>query len=182
MFASIVHHARRRSKVAGEKCAAKAQRSAKEDAKVMLDRTSGYNGFMAEDGSWHSFREPDEGTNQLASAVIGAAIEVHRRLGPGHKESIYKAAMCHELGIRCIPFECEVQIQVSYKDKVVGMGQLDLVVGKRVVVELKAVELLAPVHTSQAISYLRLSGLTLAILINFNVPFLKEGLKRVVLT
>ncbi len=118
----------------------------------------------------------------MANAVIGAAIEVHRLLGPGHKESIYKAAMCIELRLRNIPFECEVPVKITYKGEPVGAGQVDLIVANLVVVELKAVEQIGPVHVSQAISYLRLTGLRLALLINFNVAILKEGIKRVVLS
>ncbi|MDB5323439.1 MAG: hypothetical protein JWN40_5070 [Phycisphaerales bacterium] len=137
---------------------------------------------MEHTGSWHSFEEPSEEANRIANAVIGAAIEVHRLLGPGQKESIYKAAMCIELRLREIPFQCEVPIKLVYKGEPVGSGQVDLIVANLVVVELKAVEQIAAVHVSQAISYLRLTGLRLALLINFNVAVLKEGIKRVVLS
>jgi GxxExxY protein len=157
-------------------------KSAKEDAKVRIARHSCYNPGH-ERGRFVAFVSGAEWeTDQVASAVIGAAIEVHRRLGPGHKESVYKSAMCHELGLKGIPFACEVQIKITYKGKDVGVGLLDLVVAERVIIELKAVEQLAAIHTSQAISYLRMTGLTLALPINFNVSTLKDGLKRVVLS
>lgn len=132
--------------------------------------------------SWHSFEEPSEEANRIAAEVIGAAIEVHRHLGPGHKEAIYKAAMRVELGLRNIPFRCEFPFTLAYKGEPVGEGQTDLIVADLVVVELKAVEQLAPVHISQTIGYLRLTDLRLGLLINFNVAALKDGIKRVVLS
>jgi GxxExxY protein len=132
--------------------------------------------------SWHSFEEPSEEANRIAAAVIGAAIEVHRHLGPGHKESIYKAAMRIELRLRSIPFRCEFPLALAYKGELVGEGQADLIVADLVVVELKAVEQLVPTHVSQTIGYLRLTDLRLGVLINFNVAVLKEGIKRVVLS
>ena len=137
---------------------------------------------MDQDKSWHSFEEPSDDANRVANLVIGAAIEVHRNLGPGHKESIYKASLCHELELRGIAFRCEVLVSIMYKGKEVGGGQVDLIVEELVVVELKAVEQIIPLHVSQAISYLRLTNLHLALLFNFNVAILKEGIKRIVLS
>ena len=116
----------------------------------------------------------------LASRVIGAAIEVHRALGPGHLEAVYHEAMVIELTLRRIPFVREKPIEVVYRRRRVGEGRVDLLVADRVIVELKAVEALAPVHTAQVISYLKATGLRLGLLMNFNVPVLKDGLRRII--
>jgi GxxExxY protein len=123
----------------------------------------------------------DAGLDRLAHEVIGAAIEVHRTLGPGFLESVYEAALTVELGLRSIPFVAQVPIDLVYKGHPVGQGRIDLLVGGRLVVELKAVECLAPIHSAQALSYLRITKHKLALLINFNVPLLKEGIRRVIL-
>src|SRR5512134_2947555 len=97
--------------------------------------------------------EPGAKLDQLAHAVIGAAIEVHRLLGPGYVEAVYEEALCVELRLRGIPFMRQVTVPVDYKGHPVGEGRLDLLVGDLLVVELKAVEALAPVHSAQVISY-----------------------------
>lgn len=119
--------------------------------------------------------------NGLSSAVIGAAIEVHRLLGPGFAESVYEEALCIELAERGIPFVRQAAIQVRYKSRLVGEGRLDLLVANVLIVELKVVEALAPVHTSQLLSYLKATGHPLGLLMNFNVPRLMQGVKRLVL-
>jgi GxxExxY protein len=124
----------------------------------------------------------DDRTESLAEAVIGAAIEVHRWLGPGMPETSYRNALCHEFDLRGIPYEYEVPINIMYKGKPVGQGRIDLVIGKALIVELKVVESLNEVHRAQLISYLRITGLQLGLLINFNVALLKDGIKRVVNT
>lgn len=126
--------------------------------------------------------EPDKATDDLASAVIGAAIEVHRVLGPGYLESVYEEALAVELKLRGIAFERQKAISVEYKEHTVGEGRLDLLVGNRLVVELKAVDAFAPIHTAQVMSYLKTLNLPLGLLINFNVPLLKHGIKRVILS
>jgi GxxExxY protein len=126
--------------------------------------------------------EPDEQTDQLAREVIGAAIEVHRVLGPGYLESLYEEALAIELTSRDVPFERQKSLAVDYKGAPVGNGRLDFLVGGRVVVELKAVECFLPIHKAQVISYLKGMHLPLGLLINFNVPILKDGLKRIVLS
>jgi len=123
--------------------------------------------------------EPDPKLNRWTNAAIGAAIEVHTRLGPGHLESAYCNAMAIELRLRDIPFEREVPVRLTYKGERVGEGKLDFLVAACVVLEIKAVEALAPIHTAQVISYLKITGHRLALIINFNVRSLKEGLKRV---
>jgi GxxExxY protein len=112
--------------------------------------------------------EPDEELDRLAHEVIGAAIEVHRILGPGFLESVYEEALCVELRLLTIPFERQVPVPVIYKGVEIGQGRLDLLVRGKLVVEIKTVETLAPIHKAQAISYLKAIGLQLALLINFN--------------
>ena len=126
--------------------------------------------------------EPDLELDQLAREVIGAAIEVHRVLGPGLLESVYEEALCVELSLRSIPFVRQPAVNVSYKGHPVGQGRLDMLVGGALVVELKAVEALSQTHKAQVISYLRMTGHQLALLINFNEARLKDGIKRVVCT
>ena len=127
-------------------------------------------------------KEPGEELDQLAYEVIGAAMEVHRALGPGYLESVYEEALCVELRERGLSFERQLEIAIDYKGHAVGKGRLDLFVENKLVVELKTIERFAPIHKAQAISYLKATGLELALLINFNVPLLKEGVKRVILS
>jgi len=127
-------------------------------------------------------REPGAELDQLAHGVIGAAIEVHRLLGPGFLELVYEEALCVELGLRRIPFIRQAALGVDYKGHAVGEGRLDLLVGDALVVELKAVDALAPIHSAQLLSYLKATGYQLGLLINFNVPILRNGIKRVVLS
>lgn len=117
---------------------------------------------------------------RLAHVVIGAAIEVHRLLGPGFLEKIYERAMAHELALRRIALQPQREILVPYKEIMIPGHQLDLLVGEQVIVELKAVSELAPIHEAQVLSYLKATGLRLGQLINFNVPLLKDGIKRLV--
>ena len=126
--------------------------------------------------------EPEDQVDQTARAVIGAAIEVHRHLGPGLQEPLYAPALHIELSLRKIPFETEVLLPVHYKGHPVGKRKIDLLIDKCLVVELKSVEALSPIHKAQLICYLRLLRKQLGLLINFNVPLLKDGVKRVVLT
>lgn len=126
-------------------------------------------------------REPDAELDALASRVIGAAIEVHRVLGPGFLESVYEAALCSELEDRSITYVRQAVVEVSYKGRPVGESRLDLLVERRLVVELKAIDALAPIHIAQVLSYLRATDIHLALLINFNVPRLRDGgIKRVI--
>ncbi len=127
-------------------------------------------------------REPSPQADVLAKAVIDAAIEVHRQLGPGFLESVYEEALAVELTIRQILFERQRPIVVRYKEHAVGEGRIDLLVAGELLVELKAVEALAPIHKAQVISYLKAMGLHLGLLINFNVPVLRAGVQRVVLS
>ncbi|HEY8292148.1 MAG TPA: GxxExxY protein [Thermomicrobiales bacterium] len=124
----------------------------------------------------------DEALERLIHAVIGAAIEVHRALGPGYLESVYEEALCVELEIRRIPFSRQVDAEVQYKSRAVDSGIMDILVSDGLVVELKAVERLAPIHTAQVLSYLKATKHPVGLLINFNVVVLREGIKRVVLS
>jgi GxxExxY protein len=119
----------------------------------------------------------------LTARVIGAAIEVHRELGPGLLESAYEECLSWELSRAGLAFERQVSLPIRYKGALaVEAGyRLDLVIDGRLVLEIKAVEALAPVHEAQLLTYLRLSGIKTGLLMNFNTPVLKQGIKRMVL-
>jgi GxxExxY protein len=119
---------------------------------------------------------------ELTRAVIGAAIEVHRSLGPGFLEAFYEQALCVEFALRGIPFFRQAAVLVQYKGTPIGEARYDLLVDRCLLVELKACERLAPLHVAQVLSYLKATGLTVGLLINFNVPFLREGIRRIVHT
>ncbi len=119
--------------------------------------------------------------NHLSAAIIGAAIEVHRALGPGLLESAYEQCLAKELSLRAIPFEQQKALPVHYKGTQLDCGyRLDFLVDAKIVVEVKAIDRLLPIHQAQLLSYLKLGGWTLGLLINFHVPLLREGIKRVV--
>jgi GxxExxY protein len=118
----------------------------------------------------------------LTEKVIGAAIEVHRTLGPGLLESIYQKCLAHELTLRGIGHRSQVQLPIIYKGAELGDDlAMDLIVAEELAVELKAVDKLQPIHEAQLLTYLRLSRIRRGLLINFNVTLLKDGLKRMVL-
>jgi GxxExxY protein len=120
--------------------------------------------------------------NQITGGVIGAAIEVHRNLGPGLLESAYQECLARELVLRQIPFERQRPLPLEYKGVHLECGyRIDLLIAQTVVVEIKAVEAIAPVHEAQLITYLRLGGWKVGLLINFNVVVLKNGICRRVL-
>ena len=124
-------------------------------------------------------RDTETQRDALTEQVIGAAIEVHRALGPGLLESAYEECLCVELGLRDIRFQSQVDLPVVYKEHRANAGyRLDLVVEDSVVVEIKAVERLLPLHEAQLLTYLRLSGIATGLLLNFNVPVLKDGIRR----
>lgn len=117
----------------------------------------------------------------LTEQIIGAAIEVHRVLGPGLLESAYEQCLAHELAARGLPFRRQVDVPVTYKGLRLDAGfRADFIVHDTVVVEIKAVESLLPIHTAQVVTYLRLTGKHVGLLINFNSKTLKDGLKRVI--
>ena len=119
--------------------------------------------------------------NELTESIIGGAIEVHRLIGPGLLESVYEECLAAELGLRGIRFERQFVVPIDYKNQRLRLDlKIDLLIDQRVVVELKAVEKILPVHEAQLITYLHLTNKTVGLLINFNVPLLKNGLKRLV--
>ena len=117
--------------------------------------------------------------NKLTGQVIGAAIEVHKALGPGLLESAYEECVCRELFLRKMPFKRQVPLPIEYKRVKLDCGyRLDIVVAGKLILELKACEVLQPIHEAQLLTYLKLTGIKVGLLINFNVPILKEGIKR----
>jgi GxxExxY protein len=135
--------------------------------------------LTAEDAENAEFRND---VNALTEAVIGAAIEVHRALGPGLLESTYEICLCHELKRRGIAFERQKPIPIEYKGVHLDCGcRADLLIDGKLLVELKSVDSLLPIYEAQLLSYLRLGGWNCALLINFNVRLLKEGIRRRVL-
>jgi GxxExxY protein len=121
----------------------------------------------------------EERAERAANAVIGAAIEVHRSLGPGYSESVYQLAMEVELAHRRIPFERQKSFILTHRGMIVGEGKLDLLVDQCLVVELKSVETVLPVHRAQALSYLKALDLELALVLNFNMAVMKSGISRI---
>jgi GxxExxY protein len=117
--------------------------------------------------------------NELTEAIIGAAMEVHRAFGPGLLESIYEMCLCRELSIRGIPFERQVLTPVEYKGVKLDCGyRADIVVDGTILLEIKAIDSLLPIHDAQLLSYLKHGGWKIGLLINFNVELLKNGLRR----
>ena len=125
--------------------------------------------------------EPDPELNRITNAVYRCRDQVHRVLGPGFLESVYQKALEREFELRGIQFVPQQRIAVDYKGTEVGEGWLDFLIEQKVVVEIKAVDTLAPIHNAQVISYLRTTHHRLALLINFNVKLLKDGIKRIAL-
>jgi GxxExxY protein len=119
--------------------------------------------------------------NKLSSEIIGAAIEVHKSLGPGLLESAYEECITHELGLRGLSVKRQVLVPVVYKGKKLDCGyRLDVIVENTIILELKSCEMIEPIHKAQLLTYLRLSGFNLGLLLNFNVPVMKDGIVRVV--
>ncbi len=117
--------------------------------------------------------------NQLTGKVIGAAIEVHKALGPGLLESAYEECLCHEFKLRSFPFERQKELPIEYKGVKLDCGyRLDVVVWNKVILELKSCNELQPIHEAQLLTYLKLTNIKVGLLINFNVSVLKEGIKR----
>jgi len=127
-------------------------------------------------------RENESKKDPRTSSIIGAAIDVHRHLGPGLLESAYEECLCHEFHLRGIDFKRQVELPVPYKGLNLDCGyRVDLVVQEQVIVELKCVEKILPIHEAQLLTYLRLTGKPVGLLINFNVPLLTQGIIRRVL-
>lgn len=120
--------------------------------------------------------------DKVTEVIIGAAIEVHKSLGPGLLESVYEECLFYELGLRKLNVDRQIELSVNYKEVKLDIGyRLDLLVENKVVVELKAVDKLISIHDAQLLTYMRLVNCSVGLLINFNVPVLKQGLKRKVL-
>ncbi|MGI8856842.1 MAG: GxxExxY protein [Thermomicrobiales bacterium] len=126
--------------------------------------------------------EPDGEIDHLAYRVIGCAREVHRHLGPGFLESVYEEALSLELRRQGVPFARQSEISIAYKGDAIGVGRVDFLVDNQLIVELKATDALAHIHTAQVLSYLRMTRCKLGLLINFNVTMLRQGVERVVLS
>ncbi len=127
-------------------------------------------------------RETENEKDPRTAPIIGAAIEVRRQLGPGLLESAYEQCLCHELHLRGLAFRCRIDLPVSYKGLKLDCGyKIDLVVADEVVVELKAVERILPVHEAQLLTYMKLAAKPIGLLINLNVPLLTQGIIRRVL-
>ena len=118
----------------------------------------------------------------LTESIIGAAIEVHRRLGPGLLESAYEECLCHELNLRNIPLKRQVPLPIEYKGIHLDCGyRMDIVLEDSLVIELKAVKTILPIHEAQLLTYMKLADIGKGLLLNFHVPVLKHGIKRMVL-
>jgi GxxExxY protein len=121
-------------------------------------------------------------TERIAAVVVDAAFKVHRSLGPGLLESVYELCLAHELRLRGIPVETEVKLPIIYEGMKIDAGlRLDIIVANLIIVEVKAVEKMIAVFDAQLLTYLRLTGSRLGLLINLNVPLIRDGIKRIVL-
>ena len=119
--------------------------------------------------------------NSLSNKIIGAAIEVHKTVGAGLLESAYEQCLCHELGLRKLTFEAQKALPIIYKETSLDCGyRLDIVVENSIILELKACEKIEPIHRAQLLTYLKLSDLSLGLILNFNVPMMRDGIIRIV--
>ena len=124
---------------------------------------------------------PDH-AEEVATAIVDAAIKVHKTLGPGLLESVYEACLCYELSKRQIPFRRQVSLPVRYEDILIEAGyRVDVIADECVIIELKSVDGIIPVHEAQLLTHLKLSSIRLGLLLNFNVPLMRHGIKRMVL-
>lgn len=123
-----------------------------------------------------------ENLEALAKVVVDAAFAVHKALGPGLMESVYEVCLCHELSLRGVRFQRQLELPVVYKNVRLDAGlRIDLLVDEVLILELKAVEKIAPIHEAQLLTYLKLTGRRLGLLINFNVPLIRDAIKRMAL-
>ncbi len=135
----------------------------------------------------HEEHEKHEGKqkmefDELSNRVIGCAIEVHRNLGPGLLESTYEQCFAHELKMSGMPFKLQYQLPVRYKDIKIDCGyRIDVLVDNSIIIELKSVNKILPIHQAQLLTYMKLSGISIGLLMNFNVKYMKNGIKRMVL-
>jgi GxxExxY protein len=129
----------------------------------------------------NGFRRVPEGAERAAREVVDAAYNVHKKLGPGLLESVYERCLCYELRKRSVTYRAQMPVPVLYDGVFIDAGlRLDLIVENEVVIEIKSVENLRPVFTAQLLTYLKLTGLRLGLLINFNVPLIRDGIHRIV--
>ena len=118
----------------------------------------------------------------LSQTIVDAAFRVHKTLGPGLLESVYERCLCYELQSRCVPFRSQLSLPVLYAGISIEAGlRVDLIVDEQIIVELKAAEVMHPIYTAQLLTYLKLTGLRLGLLINFNVPLIRDGIRRIAL-
>ena len=118
----------------------------------------------------------------LSQTIVDAAFRVHKTLGPGLLESVYERCLCHELQSRRVPFLSQLSLPVLYDGINIEAGlRVDMIVDRSIIVELKAAEVMHPIYTAQLLTYLKLTGLRLGLLINFNVPLIRDGIRRIVL-
>ena len=122
-----------------------------------------------------------DGNTELTERIIGCALEVHRRLGPGLLENVYESALCIELKVNRLAFTRQVGIPLYYRGELIAEHRPDLIVEGEVIVEVKSVERLAPIYWAQVLTYLRVTGLHVGLLLNFNSPTLRAGTRRIVL-
>ena len=127
-------------------------------------------------------RELDAEMNELSRRVIAAAVAVHRALGPGFLESVYENAMCIEMTRMGIPFVPQKMVRVEYAGQPVGEQRLDALVDDRLIVDYKAIETVPPIQKQVIRSYLKATGLTLALILNFHAPVMRDGIERIILT
>ena len=123
-----------------------------------------------------------EGDTLTTERIIGCAIEVHKQLGPGLLESVYESALCVEFKVNSLPFTRQVGIPLYYKGELISEHRPDLIVDDKVIVEVKSVEALAPIHMAQMLTYLKVTSLNTGLILNFNSPTMKQGTRRVVLS
>ena len=122
-----------------------------------------------------------DGDSTTTDTIIGCAIQVHKHLGPGLLESIYESALCIEFTANSLPFKRQVGVPLYYRGELISEHRMDLIVNDQVVVEIKSVERLAPIHVTQMLTYLRVTSLKIGLILNFNSPTMKEGTRRVAL-
>ena len=122
-----------------------------------------------------------DGNTATTDLILRCAVEVHRRLGPGLFEQTYERALCIELGVNGVRFEQQVRVPLYYRGELIAEHRIDLVVEDEVIVEIKSVERLAPLHWAQVLTYLRVKSLKVGLLLNFNSPTMQAGTRRVVL-
>ena len=122
-----------------------------------------------------------DGDTDITDRIIGCAIEVHKHLGPGLLESVYESALCVELNVRLLPFRRQIGIPLYYKGELISEHRPDLIVADQVIVEIKSVDRLAPIHVAQMLTYLRVASLRVGLILNFNDLTMTQGTRRVVL-